>query len=436
MNNKNIDNENLMDNNSFLEINSTPAKSNNFLKYFLAALTIFALGIYIGSTKNNNILNSSISEKILTEEQKEIENQQIVNKSETRDNIDFGKFWDIYDDINQKHIEKPLDKEKLLEGAIKGMVRGIGDPYTVYLSPEENKSSDSQLSGEYFGIGAELQMVENVIQVVSPLDDSPAEQSGLKPKDIIVSVDGEDVVGENLIEVVKKIKGPKGTSVTLGIIRNQNEAKDIIITRDQIKLTSVKWEMLEDNKVSYIKISRFGEKTLQEFQEAVYEVDKYSTNKIILDLRGNPGGYLQSSVDIAGEFIKKKNTTLVIQENSDGTTLEYQPTINSSILNKYELVILIDQGSASASEIVAGALRELKSAQLVGKKTFGKGTIQQPIDYLDNSGLNVTIGKWLTPNGYWVHENGIDPDFEIEYSDEDFDNEIDPQLNKALELLK
>lgn len=362
-------------------------------------------------------------------------NFEIINKTPKEElQGDFSAFWRTWDDLNNKHINKPFDSQTLIWGAIKGMVEAADDPYTTFLDPEENKSSDEVLSGEYQGIGAELTMKDEIVTVVSPFDGSPAKQAGIKPGDRILEVNKETTVGLSLYEVVNKIKGPKGSEVALTIAREGKEPFEVKINRDTITLDTLNYELKEDD-VLYIRLSRFGEQTNNEWNQMVTDVVvKYpNVNNFILDLRGNPGGYLSSAVHVASEFMPQG--VAVVEEFSDGTKTKIPTTHSGQFLNK-NLVVLIDEGSASASEILSGTLREKADAVLVGKNSFGKGTVQEPIDYIDGSGLNVTIAKWLTPEGYWVHDVGLKPDIEVEITAEDVEAEVDPQLNKAIEVVK
>jgi carboxyl-terminal processing protease len=364
---------------------------------------------------------------------------EIKNKTaDVPSEVDFATFWQVWEEINNKHVDKPLNPQDLVWGATKGMVAAIGDPYTLYLSPSENTSNDEILSGEYQGIGAELTMRDELVTVVAPFDDSPAQKAGIKPGDIILKVNDEEIFGLNLGEVVKKIKGPSGSEVILNIIREGEEPKDLTLKRDTITLETVKIEEKEDGIV-YVRLSRFGEKTNTEWQQAVKDiVFKYPNTKVIvLDLRRNPGGFLGSAVHIASEFMK--SGVVVIEKFSNGTERKLETDHKGQLTDK-ELVILIDEGSASASEILSGALSEKVGAVLVGKKSFGKGSVQEPIDYADGSGLNVTIAKWYTPNGVSIHDNGIDPDHEVDLpaADELQEGEEpqDTQLEKALEIAR
>lgn len=366
-------------------------------------------------------------------------NLEITNKYPNYNTpANFDMFWVVWKDLNTKFVDKPLDSQQLIYGAIKGMVEASGDPYTRYLDPTENKSNDEILQGSYQGIGAELTLKDDLVTVVSPFDGSPAKTAGIRPGDIIVAVDKESVMDLTLTEVVKKIKGPKGSEVVLSISRNREKPFDVKIVRDSITLDSVKTEWKSDDTL-YIRLSRFAETTNSEWDTVINRatVEKSGFKNIILDLRQNPGGYLNSAVHVASDFIKG---TAVIEKFYDGTEKKIDTTksgaFETPLLSGKKLVILIDGGSASASEILAGTLKEKANAYLIGEKTFGKGTVQEPIDYSDGSGLNVTIAKWLTPNKFSVNKVGLEPDMVVEMTDEDYTEKKDPQLDAALNYLK
>ena len=357
----------------------------------------------------------------------------IQNKTPNFDlTADFSVFWETWENINQKHINKPLDTSELVWGATKGLVEAVNDPYTIFLNPQENVSNDEILRGEYEGIGAELILKDEIVTIVSPFDSSPAKKAGLRPEDKILAVNDETTFGLSLFEVVEKIKGPRGSQVKLTISRKDREPFDVSIARDKIELKTVSYEEKSD-QIVYIRISRFGEKTNVEWDNAVTGlISEYPKAKsVILDLRGNPGGFLGSAVHVASEFIPRG--VVVKEEFSDGTNNDINTDHEAKLLGK-RLIILLDKGSASASEILAGALKERAKGVLVGTVTFGKGTVQEPVDYKDGSGLNLTVGKWLTPEGYWVHEKGLNPDYIVELSDKDIEENNDLQLEKALEL--
>ena len=361
----------------------------------------------------------------------------IQNKNSTEYEIDFKLFWTVWDLVNNEYLLRPLDPQKMLYGAIEGMVSALDDPYTMYLRPETNEEVQSSLNGIYQGIGAELGVKDRQIFVVSPMDGSPAKEAGIMPGDLIIQIDGEDTFGMNLFQAVSKIRGDAGTIVSLTIFREgDSEPRDIKIKRGQIKIDSVTWED-KGSGIAYIRIGRFGETTNSEWDKIAAEVNVQMNelDAIVLDLRGNPGGYMQSAVHIAGEFFR--NEVVMYQKSTNGPEIPYNTT-RIGIFDRLPVYVLIDEGSASASEILAGALKYHVDATLVGAKSFGKGTIQETRDFADGSGVHITIAKWLTPDRKWVNDTeGISPDIEIEFNTELYEeSKYDSQLEELLELIK
>lgn len=368
--------------------------------------------------------------------------------------VDFGLFWNVWDKLTTNYYDKKaIDPQKLLYGAITGMVQSVGDPYTMFLPPTQNNNFQEQLAGQFTGIGAELGMKGKQIIVVAPLAGSPAEKAGIKAGDAIIKVEGQATDGWTLQQAVDKIRGPKGTPVTLTIMHTgENTEKDITINRDVITVKSVDgWvkEIKDVNGISqdikksdkatdaiaYIRLSQFGDSTNQDWSHLVAslqpKLDSMHAKGLILDLRDNPGGYLTDAVYIAGEFLPE-GTPVVIQDNGSGEQNTLSVNRKGALMD-IPLIVLINKGSASASEIVSGALRDNKRAQLVGETSFGKGTIQQAMDLGNNAGLHVTIAKWLTPNGTWVHGKGLTPDVSVNLDSKDPSH--DTQLEKAIDIL-
>lgn len=372
---------------------------------------------------------------------------QIENKYPP-ENIDlnFNLFWDVWDRINHQYIDRnEINRQNLIYGAIKGMVSSLGDPYTVFLPPDENQRSKEDLAGSFEGIGAQLGQKEGRIIVIAPLKGLPAEKAGILSGDYIVEVEGEDATGWTLLEAVSKIRGVEGTVVTLTIVREgENEPLKIPITRGTISVPSIDTQIIGTDcascpQVALLQLSRFGGNTNTEWEQAVDEIlafkqDAIDNNKnfkgMILDLRNNPGGFLQSAVFISSEFLD--SGTIVQQKDTSGTQENYKVERVGRLLD-IPMVVLINGGSASASEIVAGALRDHKRAILVGEKSFGKGSVQEAQELSENAGLHVTIAKWFTPNGTSINHDGIEPDIAIKYDREKPD--VDEQLEKAVEVL-
>ncbi|MCL5675695.1 MAG: S41 family peptidase [Patescibacteria group bacterium] len=348
-------------------------------------------------------------------------------------NIDFSLFWTVWDKLDQTFFDKAaLDPQKMIYGAISGMVSSLGDPYTVFLTPSQNKETKDELGGLFEGIGAQLGIKDKKIVVVAPLKDMPAEKAGIKAGDWIVKIDGKDATTSmTLPEAVNLIRGPKGTKVTLTVLHEKSTAPaDITITRDTITVKSV--ELTFQDNVAVLRLSRFGDTTNDEWDKAVSQI--LTTPKVkgvVLDLRNDPGGYLSGSVYIASEFLKAG--AVVIQEDANKQRQYYNVDRAGRLLNM-PLAVLINKGSASASEIVAGAMQDRNRGKLVGETSFGKGTIQNAEDLGNGAGIHITVAKWLTPNGRWINGTGLTPDYAVGMDEKNPDK--DPQLLKAVQLLQ
>lgn len=415
------------------------------LRFFLAILIAGLIGYGIGVTK-------------VTWEWKNYRpHVEIVNKEPPPSlmRVDFAPFWTVLSKIENSYYDKTaIDGQKMLNGAIMGMVDSLEDPYTVYLPPKENEDFKQGLAGQFEGIGAELSVKDKQIVVVAPIDGSPAQKAGIKSGDAILKVNDESIAGWTLAQAVEKIRGPKGTEVKLAVIhKSATKPVDITIVRDTIQVKSlVSWtKRVKDvdsidtksatlsgdlnDKVTYIRLSQFGDTANKEWTDVAIKLNQELQNDkevkgIILDLRNNPGGYLTDAVYIASEFIK--SGTAVMQEDKNGVQEEF-PVSGRGMLTDIPVVVLLNGGSASASEIVAGALRDHDRAKIVGEKSFGKGTIQTAEDLGGGAGLHVTIAKWLTPDGIWVHKQGLQPDVTVQLDPNDPARDL--QLEKAIEEL-
>lgn len=361
-------------------------------------------------------------------------------------NIDFKLFWDTWDLLSRSYLnKKEIDPTKLFYGAISGMVEALGDPYTVFLPPEQQKFSKEELNGSFEGVGIQLGFNEakppsggskdKRLVVIAPLSGTPAEVAGIRPQDLIIKIDDKETTNLTLPEAVNLIRGPKGTQVTLTILQEgDSEPKSLSLTRDTIIVKSVEVSYKNTSsgkKVAIIKLSRFGERTQDEWNKAVSDIVSANPDALVLDLRNNPGGFLEGAVFVASEFLDGGD--VVSQENSEGVRTAFKVS-RAGKLTRVPMNVLINKGSASASEIVAGALQDRKRAKLIGEKSFGKGTIQEAQDLAGSTGIHITVAKWLTPGGRWVNDTqGIDPDVKIEADKED--QTKDPQLDKAIELL-
>ena len=373
---------------------------------------------------------------------------EIINRQTlgTPQNLDFSIFWQTWEVLTKRHVDRPFDGQKLLYGALKGLVAAVEDPYTAFLPPVQNKEVKDNLNGRYEGIGAELGIRNEQLTVISPLDGSPAEEAGVQPGDIILKVDGQETAAMNLSEAVSQIRGPAGEGVVLTLDRDGAEGPfEVEIIRRQITVKSIRWEEKGDGVV-YIRVARFGEQTNKDWDKAIDEIINNQspiTKSIILDVRSNSGGYLQASIHIASEFV---NTGTVVYEEfgppqAEGKQAGRQvrqefKSDHRGRLTALPVVVLINEGSASASEILAAALHDLKGATTVGKKSFGKGTVQDSVEFPDGSSVHVTIARWLTPKGVNIDEKGLEPDVAVERTEEDAEAGVDTQLEKAVEIAK
>jgi len=347
--------------------------------------------------------------------------------------VDFNLFWNVWDLLKKDYVDKDkLDDKKMFYGALKGLVESTGDPYTVFMEPKLAQEFSNDLAGTFEGIGAEIGKKNDIITVIAPLADMPAEKAGLKSGDKITAIDGKTTAGLAVDEAVSKIRGAKGTDVTLSIYREGFEKpKDFTITRQVILVKSVRTEMRAD-KIFVITITNFNDDTSGLFKEAAQKAVAANPKGIILDLRNNPGGYLETAIDVASEWID--NGVVVTEQFNPEKKNEYLNR-GRALLKDFPTVVLVNQGSASASEIVAGALKDDKKATIVGMKTFGKGSVQTLEDLQDGSSVKITVAKWLTPGGYNINEQGIAPDVEVDLTPADYEKNKDPQLEKAVEIL-
>ena len=365
---------------------------------------------------------------------------EILNKYELKksknaaQDVDFSLFWDVWDTIKEKYVDADKLKEKeMFYGALRGLVDSTGDPYSVFMNPVISKDFSDDLKGTFEGIGAEIGIKNNILTIIAPLTDMPAQKAGLRSGDQIVAIDGESTGGISLDGAVNKIRGQKGTDVTLTIWRDSfEESTDFTITRGKIIVKSVKWEINNDD-IMVIEISHFNSDTEQLFDQAVRETIKENPKGVILDLRNDPGGYLDTAIEVASEWIEEG--PVVIEKFSEENKNEYLAR-GRARLKDYPTVVLVNQGSASASEIVAGALKDYELANIVGMTTFGKGSVQEMVNFSDGSSVKITVAKWLTPEGINISEEGIKPDEEVDLTKEDYDADKDPQMEKAVEILK
>ena len=356
------------------------------------------------------------------------------------EDLDFSLFWKVWQELGNSFYDPGrLDPKTMTYGAISGMVNSLNDPYTVFFNPQQTKEFENEANGTFEGIGAEIDKKNGQIVIVAPLEGTPAQKAGLRPGDQILKIDDKPTADLSSDEAVKLIRGPQGTSVTLSILREGWDApQEFKITRTVIIIPSLKWELktaANGDKIAYIKIYQFSQVANSDFSKAALEIIKSPAQKIILDLRDNPGGYLQVAQNITGWFIKR-GTLILIEDFGEGKEKnEYRAEGNEKLLN-FPIVILINKGSASASEIVAGALRDDRGVKLIGETSFGKGVVQELEDLDGGSSLKITVAKWLTPKGQSIIDKGLEPDIKIEMTEDDYKKEKDPQLDKALEIIQ
>jgi carboxyl-terminal processing protease len=405
-----------------------------FHKSFLFFMVLFLIGgsYFVGMNqgKKQSITSSDGSSVISPED------AIFLNKDSGDKTIDFALFWKVWSILRDKYVDKAdLDAQKLFYGAIDGMLAATGDPYTTFFSPEENAAFKEDISGTFSGIGAEMGLKDDIITIIAPLEGTPSEKAGLLAGDKIIQINGETTTNLSLDDAVKKIRGEKGTEVTLTIFREGEDAtREVKVMRDTIVVKSVRTEMKE-NDIALIRVSRFGDDTTQGFAEAVKEAKAKNAKGIIVDLRNNPGGYLDAAVSM-GSLMIPAGKIVVMEESGSGARKEMK-TKGGDVLSGVKTVVLINQGSASASEILAGALKENRdNVTLVGMKSFGKGSVQELIPVSKDTAVKVTVAKWLTPKGNQINHVGISPDVEVDVTADDIKNKRDPQLDKALELLR
>ncbi|HRY60457.1 MAG TPA: S41 family peptidase [Patescibacteria group bacterium] len=384
------------------------------MAFIANAIGFFIIGAYF-ATKSPDIVK-----------QKLVNTQAPVKYKD----IDFSRFWEAVGMLEAKYIGD-VDYSKLVDGAIAGMTASLGDPFTTYFDTKTLGLFNSEVTGTFEGIGAEVTARDGKLVVIAPLEGAPAEKAGVKPGDIIGLIDGKDVSSMTIDEAILMMRGKKGTEVKLSIIRGTEKPIELTIKRDVINVKSVEYKQL-DGGVAYVRVLRFDNTTKSLFDLFVSEIKKNGSKGLILDLRNNPGGYLDAAVDLSSEFIK--DGPIVIEQYKDGR----RDTINATGKGNFfdiPMNVLVNEGSASGSEIVAGAIKDLKRGLLIGEKTFGKGSVQEMTPLTTGGALKITVAKWLTPNGTTIDKNGLNPDIEVKYEDSSDINK-DNQLDRAVEEIK
>jgi len=406
-----------------------------FFKKYLTSYVVlviiagaFVSGFYIGKGEKEILVVNKKGEPIVLGE-------VVIRPDEVKtylsEDVDFDIFMTVWNMLKTRYVDQPVSETKLFYGVMQGMVAGLDDPYSVFLEPKVSEEFTESLNGRFEGIGAEIAIKHEILTIVNPLPGSPAQSAGLKPKDKVLEIDGKSTEGMGLDEAVRRIRGEAGTEVVLKVYREHVEDYiDIPIVRDTIKVVSVTWEMKDDN-IAYIYMRNFNTDTTSVFKDIQKEVIQQNPKGVIFDLRNNSGGFLQTSIDVASAWVDDK---VVVSERSNDGYKEYRSQ-GRSMFKDIPTVVLINGGSASASEIVAGALQDYEVAYLIGEQSFGKGSVQVLEELEDGSSVKFTIARWYTPNDRSIDEEGVMPDEEIELTEEDFGNDVDPQLNRALEYL-
>ena len=386
------------------QLSPAAIRSQQYLRRFISTIVfvvVFGLGIFVGRAIPVGSASSSAA--------------SVINKEASgsvAEDVDFEPFWDVWEKVQTKFVRRPADENQMVSGAIAGMVASLGDPYSVYFTPEIAKQFQEDLDGTFSGIGAEVGMKNNRIVVVAPLPESPAEAAGLRPGDFVAEINATSTEAMSVEEAVKQIRGPEGTEVKLTIVREgKPQPLKITIIRKKIELKSVTQQILPGN-VMFLTISSFNDQTIPQLDQAIQVAQFKKVKGIIVDLRNNPGGFFDSSITVASEWLDPGSVVVAERGKGDGARKEFSATGTHRLLG-IPTVVLVNGGSASASEIVAGALQDHGKAKLIGEKTFGKGSVQEYEELPDGSALKLTIALWFTPKDRSINESGIQPDIVV-----------------------
>lgn len=411
-------------------MNTPRPRAYSFITHSLVAVLFVIIGMRLGSGATfNQIISGSFGTA-----------QQMTRLTNTEppaeySDVDFSMFWEVWQRLEREYYNpEKLNANDMVYGAIEGMTSALGDPYTVFLPPDTKQRLTEDLQGEFDGVGIQLGYIDSQLAVISPLKDHPAEAAGVKAGDLILKIVDplknieKDTIGISAEEAVTLIRGKKDTSVILTLLTKGENPRDVELRRETIEIPSLEYTMIEHDggKYAHVELSRFGDKTMQEWETFVIDAQQQSVNGIVLDMRGNPGGYLQGAIELSSDLIQGGN---IVSQQGKNTTQNYRTTRRAR-LDTTPIVVLVNKGSASASEIVAGALRDRRQAKLIGEQTFGKGTVQDAQELADGSGLNVTIARWLLPSGASIQDSGLPVDIEVI---DDPQTDSDEALDRALQ---
>ena len=404
---------------------------------FVFVSVVLLAGSFAGGLVAGWLLPSSSTVETISPIEKPVINTPIPPSSTSTGNstLDrlFEPFWEAWEIVHDQFVDQPVDDLKLMQGAIRGMLDSLGDQHTGYMTPEEYDQATMPLDGSYTGIGAWVDSSGEFLTIISPMKGSPAEKAGLKPGDEIIAVDGKDITNVDPSIVLQSVLGPEGTTVVLTVQRSDPaEVLDFSIVRERITIPSIESKMLEEN-IGYIALVTFGEDSAEDMKVALDELLAQDPRGLIFDLRDNSGGYVDTAIEIISQFIP--SGTVMIEKLGTGEEIPFD-AIPGGIATEIPLVVLVNGGSASASEIAAGAIQDYERGLIVGTTTYGKGSVQNwvPLDG-EQGAVKVTIARWLTPKGRQIHEVGLTPDYVVELTEEDYEAGLDPQLDKAIELL-
>lgn len=414
-------------------IKDKQSKTINFIIFYLLIIVLIAvyfLGYLVA--KDDTKKDEKVSKQLGISVEGKVKNKKYKPPFLAND-VNFKLYWDVWDTLQRLYFDRPVGDSTLLYGSLKGMVESLDDPYSAYFNPEETKLFQEDMEGEFEGIGAEVSVKDGLLTIISPIEGSPASSSGLKAGDYIISIDDMDTLGVSLYHSIKMIKGLKGTPVVFDVFREgKKDTFEVTVIRDTINIDSLEWNLHNDDTV-LIDINQFSDDTIALFKEPVEYIESNEIKNVIIDLRNNPGGLLPTVVDMLSFWIGDK---VSVKEKTANGYVNNKKGEYQAVLSNINTVVLVNNGSASASEIFAGALQDYNKAKVIGEKTYGKGTVQSLISLPDKSSLKVTVSQWLTPLGRSIHKEGVTPDVILKISNKDEEEADEIFLNKAVEVLR